>query len=439
MTKENGKNMKRRMAAAVLAFICSIFASPSWAQSDTLLIQPALPDDFDRGRNISVQQRARPDYDAVGIRAGSFDFYPQLSVAGGYSDNLYYSRNDKVDGGFVVINPAFRLNSDWSRHSVQLQGGAEIRRYFSESPRNQTPWNLGAMAALDIADAIRITPELQAARQYENAFSGETTADTAILSNYLRTYAGLRSEYTAGQAKFTLSVNDTNYDFSNVETLSGTVIDQSDRDRNLVRLTGQAQYAFTPSVSVYVQAGYTDTNYDRRLLSGNDNRDSNDYRLIGGFNFDLAGLMRGTIGLGYSRRDFDSPLYRNVSGLSAEGKLEYFPSELTTVTLAVRRVVEDSSIDSSSGYFDNRALLQIDHEFLTNLIASAYGEFSRQDYIRSPLHLDVYRVGISNNYLSSNWLSFNFNLAYTSRSVNRPDLGRGFNEFSGQFGVTFKR
>jgi len=431
--------MKNRLFALLLAPLFAGSATSALAQSETLLVQPSLPEDFDKSRNVSVLQRARPDYDAIGVRAGSFTFFPEVTAALGYSSNVYSSRTDKVDAAYAIVAPAFRLDSDWSRHKVKLQGGLQAQRFFSESRRNQTPWNLGALAAVDVGPSLRFTPEVQVSRQYENAFSGETSTDRAILSNYFRAYGGLRTEYTSGQAKLTLAVDDTDYEFKDVTLRSGTRIDQADRDRNILRVTGQAQYALTPSAAIYVQAGYAKTDYDRALLNGDANRDSKGFRAIAGLNFDLAGLLRGTFGVGYTQRNFRSPLYDDVGGISVEGKLEYFPSELTTFTVAVRRVIEDSNLGTNAAFFDNRGLLQVDHELRQNVIVSAFGEASRQAYIDSPLRADVYRVGTTGNYLSSNWLSLNWRLTYTGRSVNRDELGRGFNEVLGQVGVTIKR
>lgn len=428
-----------RPVSACLALALTAMGTIAHSQ-ETLLIQPTLPDDFDRGRNIGVLQRTRPDYDPTGVRFGSLVVLPQIAVSGGYSDNLYYSKTDKKGDGFVDITPSVVVRSDWSRHSLTLRGETTVERYFSESERNQTPWNLGALGALEIGSSIRVLPEVQIGRQFETPFSGETSASTAVLSSYLRKYASLRTEYEAGQTKLTLALDNSAYDFADVEFSDGTLTDQSDRDRDLLRVTGQAQYAFTPSIAAYVQLGYTRTSYDNELLqSGLSNRDSDGYRIIGGFNFDLSGFIRGSIGVGYVQRNFDT-FYRKIDGFSAEGKLEYFPSEMTTVTLAVRRVIEDSSISANSGYFDNRASLAVDHELLRNLLLRLAGEYSHQDYIDLDSQADIYRLTAGAQYLSKNWLSFNFNLGYTGRSSSGSSvLGQGFNEFRGLVGVTFKR
>lgn len=427
-----------RCSFAAFAFLCSVSSTTIWAQ-DSLLIEPSIPDDFDRGRNSSVMQRERPDYDRIGILAGSFKIYPQAILNAGYSDNLYYSKQDTEKAGFIELTPSLEVNSDWSRHGLKLRGSTQLQRYFSASRRNQTSWEFGALGTVELGNELRIFPEVQIEREFETPFSGETTAENAVLSNYVRKYAGLRGEYSAGQTKLTLAVNDTNYQFSDIVRPSGAVVDQSSRDRNILRGTAQLQYAFTPSVAAYAQLGYTDTTYDTDLLVGVSNRDSDGYSAIVGFNFDLSSLMRGTIGAGYTRRDFRSSLYQNVDGFSLEGKLEYFPSELTTVTLAARRIIEDSNIGSTNAFFDNRASLRVDHELRRNLILSLGGEIARQDYVDSSATVDVYRLTGNSLLLSSNWLSFNLGVSYTGRSTNSATTGLGFNEFRGQLGVTLKR
>lgn len=442
--KPKGHAKGRVLRAARPFSVClalGVVAAGSYAHAqETLLIQPTLPDDFDRGRNVSVTQRTRPDYDPIGIRVGSMVVLPQVNVSLGFSDNLYYSKNDRVSDGFIDVTPSVLARSDWTRHSLTLKGSTTIERYFSQSLRNQTPWDLGALGALEIGSSFRILPELQASRQFETPFSGETAATTAVLSSYFRGYGGIRGEYEAGQSKFTLALDKTIYEFSDIEFSNGAFVNQSDRDRDLTRITGQAQYAFTPSMAVYVQANYTDTVYDNAiLLNGDPNRDSHGYRFIAGVNFDLSGLLRGTIGAGYVKRDFKT-FYPSIDGFSAEAKIEYFPSELTTVTLQLRRVIEDSAIASNSGFFDTRASLGVDHELLRNLLLRLNGEYARQNYIDLDAKSDIYRITGGAQYLSSNALSFNFNLSYTGRSPSGSTVvGQSFNEFRGLIGVTYKR
>lgn len=431
--------MKKRNLTFLLGSLACCYASGAHAQSETLLVQPSLPEDFDRGRNISVQQRARPDYDPIGIRTGGFLLYPQLETSLAFTDNVYYADFDKSRDFAVTLAPRLQIQSDWSRNELKIRGGARLTRYFEQTRRNQDPWDIGAVGKVELGNTIRFVPEVQYAREFENPFSGETSADQSALSSYTRAFGSLRTEYSSGQTKLTFAVDDTDYVFKNVKLRSGLIRDQSDRDRNIFRVTGQGQYAFTPSVAAFTQIGYRKTEYDRDLLTGNANRDSDSWLITGGFNFDMSALMRGSIGIGYTRRDYKSGLYRDAEGLAAEAKVEYFPTDLTTVTLAARRTIEDSFVSTTSGYFDNRASLRVDHEVLRNMILSAMADYSKQDYIRSNFNVDVYRLTGSGTYLASNWLAFSTTFSFTERSSNAIILGQDFKEFRGQIGVTFKR
>ncbi len=430
--------LARGVALGIFTVAGTTVATAAQAQ-ETTLIPPTLPDDFDRGRNVSVLEKPRPDYDPIGIPLNSFNIFPRIDIGAGYSDNLYLSNADRIGSAFVSASPQFRAVSDWSRNYVAVRGGALLRRYIDNPLRNENAWNLAGLGRLDIGNDYDVTGEAQVARQFETPFSGEVASDLAVLSNYLRGFESLRGEYKSGQTRLVLALDRTTFNFSDVRLASGGRIDQSDRDREVLRATGQAEYAFTPSASVYGQLTYGNTSYDRSLLNGQPNRDSNAVRVIGGLNMDLAGLLRGSIGVGYVWRNYDSPIYPDVSGVSAEVKLEYFPSELTTYTFQLRRVIEDSSLGTSNAYFDNRAVLRVDHELLRNLLLNGQAELALQDYIGTTDRNTVYRITAGARYLSSPRLAFDLNFSYGGRTVHGANQGSEFNEFRAQIGITLQR
>lgn len=433
--------MNRTIGLTIGVALSALVPGHALAQSDTtVLVAPALPDDFDRGRNISVLQRSRPDYDPTGIPVGGFNVLPEVSLSAGYSSNIYYAGSDEAGDGYVEVAPSVRVNSDWSRHSLQFRAGTQVDRYFSNALRNQTPWNTGVVGGIDVSDSLRFIPEFQAARLFESPFTSDTTGGIGVLSSYLQLYGGMRAEYSSGQVKLVASVDDGDYTFSDVTLPNGGLVDQAGRDRNILRTTGQAQYAFTPSVSTYGQFTFSQISYHHDLLGGIANRDSQGYQFIGGLNFDLSGLLRGTIGVGLTHRDFDSPLYRNVTGFSAQAKLEYFPSELTTFTLEASRVLTDASVSGPSVYFDTRGGLRVDHELRRNILLNLGALYSHISYIDSSLSADIYRITGGGTYLVSNTLNLNLAAGFTRRTSGQELLlGQNFKEFQVKFGVTLKR
>ncbi|WP_293884084.1 outer membrane beta-barrel protein [Sphingomonas sp.] len=429
----------RTLGTITCSLLAMAYGTEARAQSETTLIQPAIPDGFDRGRNVSVLARPRPDYDPLGITVNSFNVFPRVDVGVGATNNVFLTNTNTTSDVFAFVNPSFSAKSDWSRHQVLLRGGAQLRRFVDQPRRNENAWNLGALGRLDASESLSITAEGQVARQFESPFSGEVQSNLAVLSSYLRTFGQLRTEYQFGQGRALLVVDRTAFDFNSIKAANGARLDQSARNRHIARVTGQGEYAFTPSLAVYGQLGYSRTTYTRTLSSGLANRGSDAARVIGGVNFDLAGLLRGTIGVGYVQRNYKSALYRDVGGVSVESKLEVFPTELTTVTVAVRRVLEDSSIGSSNAFFDNRASVRIDHELLRNLLLNVTGEIARQNYIDSPARTNTYRVIGGGRYMVSRNFGIETQASYGNQVGNGTGVGNRFSELRGQIGIVLQR
>src|SRR5262245_66377031 len=55
----------------------------------------------------SVFQRPRPDYDPLGLRFGSWLFYPEMTVAAAYDDNIFATESDRTDDFIFTATPAF--------------------------------------------------------------------------------------------------------------------------------------------------------------------------------------------------------------------------------------------------------------------------------------------------------------------------------------------
>lgn len=412
----------------------------AYAQTDaSTLIDPTVPQGFDRGRNVSVLEQPRPDYDPLGIQVGSFLAFPTLQTAAGYTSNVFLVENGAQSDGFVDIRPGIGINSDWSQHMVMFRGDMLMRRFLSNAIRNEDRWSADLQGRLDIGSDLSISGQAQASRQYESPFNAQINASSTVLSNYDQNMLRVNAEYKAGQTRALLNVDRSVYDFNNINFPDGTVNDQSDRDRTIWRVVGQYEYAFTPSFSVYGQVTPQWTNYKKDLLTGGANRDSFAVRAIAGINFDVAGLMRGTLGVGYTRRNFDSPTYGDVDGVSVEARLDYFLSPLTTVSVAARRIIDDANIGASAAFFENRLSARVDHELLTNLLLNGLFEYSDQNYIGVQQTSNAYSGALGARYFSSRRLQWDLQSTYSHRKSDflGTSVG-GYKEFRISLGITFR-
>ena len=406
---------------------------------DTTVIQRPIPFDYDRGRNTSVTERARPDYDALGIRRGSFLIYPRLEVGLGATDNVFLTDAGRKSDLYGLVAPSAHVGTDWSQHEIQLNGGARLRRYFDNPRRDRDEWNVDGLGRLDVRSNFSITAQAAAAKIQEEPFTGEANSTVAALSTFRRDYAGVRGQYRGGRVRGILSYDYQDFTFSDVDFGGGVKLGQRNRDRKINRIAGQGEYALSPSLAVYTQVSYSRIDYDTLLAPGIANRDSDGGRIIAGVSLDVSNLFRGVIGVGYTRRDYKSPLYRDVSGISAEGRLEYFPTESATFTLALRRFIEDSNLGGTSAYFDNRVSLKADYELLRNMIVSASAEYGRQNYIGSNDRDNIWRLQTGAQYFASRLLSLQANVSYGHR---RRDGGLGdftISELAGTVSLILKR
>jgi hypothetical protein len=408
------------------------------AQSQALLIEAELPDDFDRGRNVSVQQQPRPGYDPIAVRVGELKILPKLELSAGASDNIYASPINPISGTFVRVAPSVRLSGDFTPLHVKLGAQADLLRFIGNSPRNETNWRVEPSAELDLADDYKIGLDLRAMRQTERPLAGEVDPEIAVLSHYTSFYGRLRGQYEAGQLRATIAVDDSIYNFSPIETPSGPVINQDDRDRNVLRFTAQGEYAVSPSLAAYAQLNHGRTSYENALAGGLANRDSTGWRATAGVNLDLSRLLRGTIGVGYTWRNYSSSLYDDVSGFSAEARLEYFPTELTTVTVGLRRSLQDSGLGSSHAFFDNRVEGRVDHALLRNLIVSLSAQYAIQDHLGLESTAKAFLVAGGTEYFISPNISIKGWLQYLNRDRHILAISKELSEIQGYLSLTIR-
>lgn len=422
---------------------CSLLALcapvPALAQSASTLITQAIAPDYSRDRNVSVLELPHPDYDPLGIRVGSFIANTSVTVSTGATDNVFTDNLNKKSDVFVVLEPYVRLGSDWSRHQLSFESAGDLRRYANQGLRDQNGWYANGRGLVEVRDYLTLTADGQIARAFESPYSGDVATNVTVLSNYLRKYGALRATYTRGRTRIVASYDRTSFAFNTIDFANGTSRAQSFRDRTMSRGAVLGEIGLDPTVSLFGQFSYDGIDYRQALVDGNPNRDSTGTNVIGGINFDVPGSMRGSIGIGYSIRDYKAAIYRNAKGLSAQIKVEFFPSPITTIGLTIQRQIQDASLGSSGAFTDNRVVVRADHLLLENLVLSASLEFARQQYAESARRVDVARLGSNARFQMTRSLSLGADLAYGKSSPAGASLGNPFNELRALFSVRFRR
>lgn len=370
----------RAGAASIMAFGAVATAGESVAQSSIAAAQRQSVDMFARDRGVGVRERARPEYEALGVGAGAFTIFPKLQLDAEYNDNVFASETDKQDDFVFRIRPEVSAESDWSRHSFQAYARSLISRNADFDSENTADWTVGARGRLDVVRGSSVSAGAEYGHLTEPRTSTNTAQSSAEPIEYDLASAYLGAVRAKGRLRVSGRADVRSWDYEDGLTAAGDVIDQSARNRTNFSLAGRVDYALSPATAVFGMITGNERDYDSDATTTTPPRDSSGYEALVGVNFELGAVSRGEVAAGYISQSYDNAAYTDIDGFGGRAQLEWFPTELTTVTANVSRTIEDAGIIGSAGYLSSEVGGRIDHELLRNLILSGQLSYSKDDY-----------------------------------------------------------
>ena len=409
----------------VLAFMLT--SAPALAQVDT--------------RGISVADRARPDYDALGQRIGAFTLYPSVTVAVSATDNYLARNTDKQGDVYATISPEYTIRSNWARHRVEGRAWASQSVHAELTGDNETEFGLSANGFYDASRLAQISGGVAAEQYSENRSALGSFRETREPVRYRvgRFNLGVAQSFNRLTLNWTGSASYVNYD--DVTSESGVEFDQDFRDVRQLNGGLTARYELRSGIGLIATGEVTDSRYDVRPgQPGFDpvtdiDRKSSGYTLLGGVTFELSSLVFGSLQVGLLERKYRDPRLRDFSGLSYNGDILWNVTPLTSVRFNASRFVEDTSSQFVAGNTRSRFRVTVDHELYRYIILSgdaSYGSFRPNG---PGVGGKEYGIGAGARYLiNRNW-SVLGNVRYDKRSSDSDFLR--YDAFSGGVSVRF--
>jgi hypothetical protein len=403
--------MRRLTKTALLCSLC--FASvPAFGQAQN---------DFARDRDLGVMDRPRPEYDALGIPVSTFLMYPRLNVITGYNDNLFATETNSQGSVFAQIQPSVSLRSQWSQHELDLTTHASINRFFDHDSENTEDYGAQLFGRLDVLASTKLNGGVSYDLETEPREAETATRNTIAPVQY-----GLWTAQASGSRQFnrlqvSLSGTWDSYNYINGVDGNGNVVDEHFRNVQDMGETLRADYALSPDTALFVSGNLNQHMYSVQPPLVPNNFNSHGYEVLGGVNFQVTSLMTGEVGIGYFQQDFPHVLNQDLGGFALHGTLQWFPTELTTVTLKVNRLVQDSAIQFSSGYVDTGGLLEVDHELRYNVILSGLFSYNHDSYQGLDRTDERWTAGIGAKYLFTREVGVGLNFNHDSQVSSGVD------------------
>ncbi len=387
-----------------------------------------VQDFYDRGKYTAVKDRPQPDFDPVPMQWGSFFVRPELRAAVTADSNLFASDDQEESDVIAQIGASLNAKSNWNNHKLEFDISGHQNEYLDFGSESNFDFRTRAKGELDVTRAVSLVGEVYYEDRTEERtqIANRVTNVRPIQFDTTGATVGIAFKNDRTRLAANFVVRERNYEDG--QEADGTEFEQDFRDRTTTSAVVSASYAVTPNVAVFAQGRTTLRDYDVPTIIDGDpfNRDSNGYDVQAGIDFELDALLRGKFGVGYLEEDRNSPDFDDIDGLFLDGTLQWFPSQLVTVTgIASRRSEDRGLIDVPSAIATKFGAL-VDYEIRRNIVLSAAGEISDLDFQGDDRTEDLRNFSVSATYK----LNRRVGVEAFARLVDRDT--EGFDNFVGQ-------
>lgn len=394
-------------------------------------LKPALPPpdpEEERGKTPFDRQRDLERGDSYlprGYRFGSFLFYPTVETYLERNDNIYAQPSNRVGDWIAAAGPSFRLRSDWNRHFFESEATFRAIRYFENGDDDQNNAYFSMRGQYDVSRALTVNGRVALESDHEDR--GDPDAANGREPTPTRRYiARLEGEYRPSHVMARLSADLVRYDFSDVARANNTPINNDDRDRTRAVLTGRLGYEYLPETDAFIEVSVNRVDYAVDADDFGYRRSSTGQRFVVGTEVDFTGVTVGEVYLGWMRQDFEDERLETVSALDAGGRVRWNATNLTTVTMALTRTIDDVTNAGAAARQTTTGRIDVDHEFLRNLTANAYVSFSEADYQGIDIVDDTLMAGLRVEYLVNRHAKLGVRYDFRDRTSN--SAGREFRQ-----------
>jgi len=367
-------------------------------------------------RGTHVLDRQRPEYDAAGIRAGSFMLYPELGLGVSYDDNVFGTQNNTEGDIYYGVRPSVSVESNFGRHELTFDAYTDSRFYSSDTSEDRFDWGAEAQGTLDVSAFSQLVglvayDQLTEARTATNRVAGgvEPTEYDLLRANVVFNQRFNRLTASVGTAY-------AEYDYDDDAAIGGGTIDQDFRDHDKLEIPVRLSYDVSPDTSIFVAGSYNTRRYDQQPPTVAVTRDSDGYDIGVGAAFDFTNLIRGEAFVGYLEQEYDQVGFQKVDGIDFGLNAEWYASEITTVTAGINRTVEESSSAGSQGHLDTNYQIGIAHELQRNIILTADASYLDVKFEGITRDDETISAGIGVQYLVNRNAELALGYDYASRN-----------------------
>lgn len=348
----------------------------------------------------SLDAHAVPEigpYEPLGIRIGSFLFFPEFEVDRQHTDNVFASSIIRNSDWSTRLRPAFELRSNWSRH--ELAGNLEYEKiiyddFSSEDEENNAA---GLRGRIDIGRRSSLVAETSYDSQTESRGGINVPSNVAQRPTEITKVAALQLNHAFNRLSVTLRGEVTEEEFGDVTLVGGGTFDNAARDNTEHELVGRLSYELIPGVAIFAEGSGNEIDLVRANANGFV-LDSNGWSALGGFSLDFGGTITGDIAAGFAQQKPDNGALQGVEGAILAANVIWALSPLTNINFNAAFNIETTTLANSIGSLVQTVGVEVKHAFRSNLVLTTGVSYELEDFASANLEQGTLGVLVKGEY-----------------------------------------
>ncbi len=392
------------IALFVLA-AAAIFAGSAIAADETkqqLRVQmPLVTPPPEPERPLGVRKEPGP------LRLGPVELHPYLTVKETYSDNVFFTSDDKKSDFITSLTPGIVLQVPFRMHTLSFNANTTFTRYSKYSSENTTDYALGGLGNFLLGSLVT----LNISDAYAKGHEPRSSSSSGIIEKFRTNAAAVSLTYLlANVSKVQLDYTRTTWNYQTSEF----------RSRHEDLLSAYLYYRMLPKTSAFVE-------YDFKQVRFNDKTNGLDNKVFTGLlglTWEVTERSKGTVKAGYLQKDFDDPSRGSLKTWTAAADVSHDFSDFTSIKLLAKRDVNESSLLGTRYFITTGLYGELTRKFLDRLagvVRASYGEDKYSDIIPGDTEMrkdKTVAVGAGMRYYLQRWLEFVLDYNYRKRDSN---------------------
>ncbi len=361
------------------------------------------------------RQHTKPD----GLRAGNYLIFPFAGASVVFDDNIFRSDANKESDLRSESTAGVKFTSQLPRHLLDLSLDGKIVNYLENTDQDYANVRGKVDGALHFDHAHTLSVGILSAIEHEERGEIFTPISAAEPVRVFHNRAGAAFTRDVGRLYGTVSGQYESWNYDDVRSLGGPMVDQDARDSHVWSAQLRAGYRISPGFD-FVGKVRAVRQFNRG--DGVVDRDAVGYEALAGLAFEANPLLRFRVLGGYGFRDFDQSGLDSVATSLLEGHVQWLATQRTTFYASLKREIVDSVGEGGTGRIETSLFGRMEYEILNNLVATTDIEFRDADFIGLDRHDQTWsaRLGLD-YYLNRNWL-LTLGYQHERRQSNEDDF-----------------